>query len=104
MSRFIIKKVKGEDGREYTEVHLPEQMKPGWYHNASDSFETDIKFCEEHPGTQYKNWHGPFRTWGLAKADAVAYHASDRDNARYAIKLLLETKKPKKKTGTVGKI
>lgn len=73
-----------------------EPSKTGWYHNAHDSYETEIKYCADDPDPFSVNWRGPFRTWGEAKQDAIGYHRGNLNSSKYAIRLL---KQKRKKSG-----
>lgn len=78
--------------------HAPDgPCNPGWYHNASDSFETQVVYCKTAPDFHDSDhvWTGPFESFTKAKQDAIKRHREGAAQFHYAIALLGQMKKPR---------
>ncbi len=57
----------------------------GWYHVSSTDGFGGIFYCEKSndcPNSMWSTPHGPFKTFGEAKADAVEYYKTDIREAK----------------------
>lgn len=74
--------------------------KIGWYHTTEFDSPGEIFFCPDEDGPvvdDQENYFGPFKTFAIARKDAIEYHQTDLDTARRCIKALKEMRKPRMK-------
>ena len=68
----------------------------GWYHDSEFEMTHEIKLFKESPDVEpQNNWHGPFKTFGKCKRDAISYHQTDIETAREAIRDIKAMRKVK---------